>query len=63
MSVDTDKIGSISHDELKVMLNKAGYEATDKVAKVRSGIILAHFCYYLGNIVFKSWRTYLMVVH
>ena len=32
--VDTDKSGSISYDELKVMLNKAGYEATDKVAKV-----------------------------
>ena len=39
--VDTDKSGSISHDELKVMLNKAGYEATDKVAKVCSGIYFA----------------------
>ncbi len=34
--VDTDKSGTISKDELKVMLSKAGYEATDKVAKVSS---------------------------
>ena len=41
--VDTDKSGSISHTELKVMLSKAGYEATNKVAKVRITFHIAPF--------------------
>ena len=32
--VDTDKNGSICHNELKVMLHKAGYDATDKMIQV-----------------------------
>ena len=61
--VDTDKSGSISHTELKVMLSKAGYEATNKVAKVCITFHIAPLSKILNVFQYKCWTHFVKYVN